>query len=350
MMTAIAVRGFAALKAGAALEPFSFQRREPGETDVVIDILYCGICHSDVHQARDEWGGGTFPMVPGHEIVGKVSRVGARVKRFKPGDAAGVGCFVDSCRTCPSCKAGLQQFCEGGLVQTYNSAYPDGTPSYGGYSERIVIDEAYAYKISSGLGLERVAPLLCAGITTYSPLRRWKVGKETKVGILGLGGLGHVAVQLAASLGAEVTVISSSQAKATGAKRLGAADFVSAADSRAMSSLAGRFAFMLDTISAPHPISDYLGCLARDGTMVLVGASPQPLPVSAHALILKRRQLAGSLIGGTLETQEMLDYCASKKIGAEVEVISAAKLNKAYDRLVKGDVRYRFVLDVRTLG
>ncbi|MBI5622336.1 MAG: NAD(P)-dependent alcohol dehydrogenase [Elusimicrobia bacterium] len=349
MLTAIAVRGRAAHKAGAALEPFSFQRREPGEKDVVIDILFCGICHSDVHQARDEWGGASFPMVPGHEIVGKVSRVGSRVTRFKPGEAAGVGCFVDSCRTCPSCKEGLQQFCEGKLVFTYNSAYPDGSPTYGGYAERIVVDEDYAYKIAAGLPLDRVAPLLCAGITTYSPLRRWKAGKGTKVGVLGLGGLGHMAVQLAASMGAEVTLLSSSRAKEADAKRLGAAEFACTSDPRAVSLHARRFDLMIDTVSAPHPINDYLGCLARDGTMVLVGAPAEPLEVGAHALVLKRRQLAGSLIGGLAETQEMLDYCASHKIGAEVEVIPASKIDEAFDRIVKGDVRYRFVVDAGTI-
>ena len=290
----IPVKGYAAPKPGAPLEPFSFQRREPRDQDVLIDILYCGICHSDIHQARDEWGGGLFPMVPGHEIVGKVSRVGAQAKRFQPGDLAGVGCFVDSCRICPACKAGEEQFCEGHWVLTYNGTEKDGTPTYGGYSGSIVVDEGYVHKIPPGVPPERVAPLLCAGITNYSPLRRWKVHKGSRVGVVGLGGLGHMAVQLAASMGAEVTVLSSSKSKEADAKRLGAAGFVSGADAQGLSRLAGRLDFMIDTVSSPHPIGDYLGLLKRDGTMVLVGVAPQPLSLPAHALVLKRRQLAGA--------------------------------------------------------
>jgi len=342
----IPLRGYAAPKPGAALEPFSFERREPGEEDVLIDILYCGICHSDIHQARDEWGGGLFPMVPGHEIVGRVSRAGLRVKRFKPGDVVGVGCFVDSCRTCASCRAGLEQFCENHLVLTYNGTDAEGRPTYGGYSERIVVDQKYVLKVAEGLALERVAPLLCAGITTYSPLRRWKVGRGTRVGVVGLGGLGHMAVQLAAAMGAEVTVLSSSKKKEADAKRLGADAF---AAGEIPPSWRGQLDFMIDTVSAPHAISDYLGLLRRDGAMVLVGVSPQPLPLATAALILKRRRLEGSLIGGVKETQEMLDFCAKKKIGAEVEVIPASRINEGYERTVKGDVRFRFVVDVKTL-
>lgn len=349
-MNMIAARGRAAVRAKAALERFDFQRREPGENDVLMDILYCGICHTDIHQARDEWGGGSFPMVPGHEIVGRVDRVGARVSRFKPGDIAGVGCFVDSCRVCPSCRAGLEQFCEGRLVLTYNSVEKDGkTPTYGGYSSRIVVEEPYVLKISPDLPLARAAPLLCAGITTYSPLRRWGVGKGTRVGVLGLGGLGHMAVQLAASMGAEVTVVSSSSSKEADARRLGAGRFVSSSDKEELASLSNCLDFIIDTISASHPADDYLGLLNRDGTMVFVGAAPEAMPVRPFSLIMKRRQLAGSLIGGIRETQEMLDYCAQKNISAEVEVIAAAKLDEAYDRMVKGDVRYRFVLDAATI-
>lgn len=349
-LTKIEVRGYAAPKAGAPLGTFQFQRREPGERDVVIDILYCGVCHSDVHQVRDEWGGGVFPMVPGHEIVGRVSRVGARVKRFKPGETAGVGCFVDSCRKCPNCKRGLEQFCKVHTAFTYSSTEMDlKTPTYGGYSSQIVVDENYALRIAPQLPLERVAPLLCAGITTYSPLRHWKVGKGRRVGVLGLGGLGHMGVKLAASLGAEVTVLSSSKSKEADAKRLGAQQFALTSDEALMSRLKGHFDFILNTVSASHDLNSHLELLRTDGTMVLVGASPKPLEVQAFSLIMQRRQLAGSLIGGIAQTQEMLDYCAGKKVFADVEVIPMAKINEAYDRMVKGDVRYRFVIDLKTL-
>jgi len=349
-LTTTKVQGYAAPKAAAPLGAFQFQRREPGEHDVVIDILYCGVCHSDVHQVRDEWGGGVFPMVPGHEIVGRVSRIGAGVKRFKPGDTAGVGCFVDSCRKCPNCKKGLEQFCDVHTAFTYSSTEMDlKTPTYGGYSSQIVVDENYALKVPAGLPLERVAPLLCAGITTYSPLRHWKIGKGQQIGVMGLGGLGHMGVKLAASMGAEVTVFSSSKSKEADAKRLGAHQFALTSDEALMSRLKGRFDFILNTVSALHDLNAPLELLRVDGAMVVVGASPQPLQVQAFSLIMRRRQLAGSLIGGIAETQEMLDYCAGKKVFADVEVIPMAKINEAYDRLVKGDVHYRFVIDMKTL-
>jgi len=332
------------------LGPFRFERRDPGPHDVLIDILYCGICQSDIHQVQDEWGGSTFPMVPGHEIAGRVSRVGAKVKRFKPGDAAGVGCFVDSCRRCSYCKKGLQQFCSVHTAFTYNATEMDGkTRTFGGYSSQIVVNENYALKISPKLPLERVAPLLCAGITTYSPLRHWKVRKGQRVGVVGLGGLGHMAVKLAASMGAEVTVFSTSPSKEADALRLGAKHFVSSKEEAAMSAMAGKLDFIIDTVSAPHPISSFLGLLRPDGTLVLVGASPKPLEVQAFALVMGRKTLAGSLIGGIKETQEMLDYCARKNVLADVEVIPVSKINEAYQRTRKSDVRFRFVIDLKTL-
>ncbi len=346
----IPVKGYAATAQGRPMEPFKFERRDPGPNDVVIDILYCGICHSDIHQVRDEWGGSIFPMVPGHEIVGRVSRVGKKVKRFKTGDAAGVGCFVDSCRKCPNCKKGLQQFCSVHIAFTYNATEMDlKTPTYGGYSSQIVVDENFVLKIAPKVPLERVAPLLCAGITTYSPLRHWKVKKGQRVGVVGLGGLGHMGVKLAASMGGEVTVFSTSSSKEKDALKLGAKHFALSTDSAVMSALTGKFVFILDTVSALHPINTYLGLLRPNGTMVVVGASPKPLELQAFALIMGRKTLAGSLIGGIKETQEMLDYCAKNKVLSDVEVIPVTKIDEAFDRAKKGDVRFRFVIDIRTL-
>jgi alcohol dehydrogenase (NADP+) len=346
----IATKAFAAQNAGNPLGPFNFQRREPGEHDVVINILYCGVCHSDVHQVRDEWGGSIFPMVPGHEIVGRVTRVGSKVKQFKTGDLAGVGCFVDSCRVCPSCQAGLEQYCEKGMTGTYNAYERDGkTPTYGGYSNQIVVDEQYTLHISSKLSLEGVAPLLCAGITTYSPLREWKVGKGHRLGVLGLGGLGHMAVKLGASLGAEVTMLSSSASKEADAKRLGAQQFALTSDEKSMGRYKEYFDFIIDTVSAPHSLPFYLQLLKRDGTMILVGAPPKPHELIGFDLLLKRRRVAGSLIGGIKETQEMLDYCAEHNIVSDVEVIPIQQINEAYERMLKGDVRYRFVIDMASL-
>jgi uncharacterized zinc-type alcohol dehydrogenase-like protein len=340
-------KGYAARSRASSLEPFSFERRDPGPNDVLIKILYCGICHSDIHQARDEWGGATFPMVPGHEIVGQVERVGPEVKRFKIGDNAGVGCFVDSCRSCENCRQGLEQYCEKRTVWTYNALEKDGkTPTYGGYSSQIVVDEKYALKISPKLPLPNTAPLLCAGVTTYSPLHLFKVGPGQRAGIVGLGGLGHMAIKLASSMGAEVTVFSTSKEKEMDARRFGAKEFVVSKDLQA---LANRFDFILDTVSAPHDINAYLNLLRRDGTMVMVGVPPQPLEVAAMSLITKRRRLAGSNIGGIRETQEALDYCAEKNISSDVEIIPMQRVNEAYDRTIKGDVRYRFVIDMKTL-
>jgi len=317
---------------------------------VLIEILYCGICHSDIHQSRDEWGGAIFPMVPGHEIVGRVTRVGAQVKRFKVGDLAGVGCFVDSCRVCASCKAGLEQYCENHLVLTYNGTEKDEkTPTYGGYSSQIVVDEQYTLKISSKLPLANVAPLLCAGITTYSPLRHFKVSPGQRVGVVGLGGLGHMAIKLAAAMGAEVTVFSTSKTKEQDARRLGAHNFVVSLDPKNLDALANHFDFILDAVSAPHDLNAYLRLLRRDGVLTLVGAPPKPLGVQAFSLIPKRRTLAGSQIGGIRETQEMLDYCAAKNVTSDVEVIPIQQVEAAFERTVKGDVRYRFVIDMKTL-
>ena len=348
----ISVRGYAADRAGAPLTPYRFERREPGDKDVLIDIQYCGICHSDIHAARGEWGEALFPMVPGHEIVGRVARAGSRATRFKPGDLVGVGCFVDSCRTCPECKEGREQFChtDGGTVFTYNDLEKDEkTRTYGGYSSQIVVDEGYVLKVPAGLSPEKAAPLLCAGITTYSPLRHWKVGKGHRLGVLGLGGLGHMAVKLGASLGAEVTVLSSTPAKESEAKRLGAHHFVPTSDAAKVSAFTGELDFIIDTVSAPHDLNRAVSLLRRDGTLILVGASPTPLSVAAFPLIMLRRKISGSLIGGIRETQEMLDHCAAHNVQADVEVIPMADVNKAYDRVVKSDVRYRFVIDMKTL-
>lgn len=343
-------RGYATKGPFSSLEPFNFERREPGSHDVLIEILYCGICHSDIHQARDEWSGAIFPMVPGHEIVGRVTRVGSGVKRFKAGDLAGVGCFVDSCRVCDSCKQGLEQYCEDHLVLTYNGTEKNRkTPTYGGYSSQIVVDENYTLKISSKLPLANVAPLLCAGITTYSPLRQFKAGPRQCVGVVGLGGLGHMAVKLAVSMGAEVTVLSTSKSKEQDASRLGAHDFVVTGDPMSLTAHANRFDLILDAVSAPHDLNAYLNLLRRDGVLALVGAPAKPLGVNVFSLLLKRRTLAGSIIGGIRETQEMLDYCASKNVTADVEAIPIQQVNEAYERAVKGDVRYRFVIDMKTL-
>jgi alcohol dehydrogenase (NADP+) len=345
------VRGYAAKTKGAMLEPFSFTRREPGADDVAINIDYCGICHSDVHQVRDEWGSSIFPMVPGHEIVGHVSSVGKNVTKFKAGETVGVGCFVDSCRVCAACKAGEEQFCERGMIATYNSREKDGkTPTYGGYSTAIVVDQNYVLKVPKNLELANVAPLLCAGITTYSPMRRFGVAKGQRIGVVGLGGLGHMAVKLPAAFGTEVTVFSTSRKKEADAKRMGAAHFVVTKEPDALKGLGDSFDFIIDTVSAPHDLNSLVGLLRRGGTMTLVGVPPETTQIHAMPLILRRRQLVGSLIGGIKETQEMLDFCGDKKIGADIELIAAKDANNAYERMVHGDVKYRFVIDSKTLG
>ncbi|MEO5624477.1 MAG: NAD(P)-dependent alcohol dehydrogenase [Dokdonella sp.] len=345
---------YASLSAKSALTPFAIDRREPGANEVLIDILYCGVCHSDVHQARGEWGSSIFPMVPGHEIVGKVARVGSEVSGFKIGDVVGVGCFVDSCRTCAPCKAGEEQYCDRGMSPTYNgyerssSGFDRNRPTYGGYSTRITVDEKYVLRIPAGIPLERAAPLLCAGITTYSPLRRFGVGAGSQVAVVGLGGLGHMGVKLAVAMGAKVTVLSHSPGKREDAMRLGASDFIATREASAFTDNAGRFDFILDTVSASHDYNAYLGLLRLDGTMVLVGL-PDPTPLAAGPLIMRRRRLAGSLIGGIRETQEMLEFCAEHGVAADVEVIDIAQINDAWERMIRGDVRYRFVIDCASL-
>jgi len=341
--------GYAARRPHAGLEAFAFERREPGPHDVLIDIAYCGVCHSDIHQARDEWGGSIFPIVPGHEIVGKIARVGDQVERWKIGDTVGVGCFVDSCRECEACKAGEEQYCERGVTLTYNGYERDGkTPTYGGYSTRITVDENYVLRIPESIPLERAAPLLCAGITTYSPLRHFGVKSGDDVAIVGLGGLGHMGVKLAKAIGARVTVLSHSPGKRDDALQLGADDFIATGDADAFEKNTKRFNFILDTVSAKHDYNAYLNLLRRDGTMVLVGA-PDPTPLSAFSLIAGRRRLVGSAIGGIPETQEMLDFCAEHGVASDVEVIPIQQINEAYERAIKSDVRYRFVIDIASL-
>jgi uncharacterized zinc-type alcohol dehydrogenase-like protein len=343
-------RAYATHGPASPLEPFQFSRRDLGPNDVLVAIEYCGICHSDIHQARGEWGNSSFPMVPGHEATGRVVRVGANVRKFAPGDAAGIGCFVDSCRVCVNCKDGEEQFCEKHLVFSYNCTEMDGkTPTYGGYSTQYVADADYVLRIPDTLPLAGAAPLLCAGITTYSPLRTFNARPGDKVGVVGLGGLGHMAVKLAASMGAEVTVFSTSESKRDDAQRLGASGFVVSNNKQAMKAAGNRFNIILDTVSAPHDLNPYLNALRRDGTLVVVGVSVEPSPVNTFPLIAGRKRLAGSIIGGIRQTQEMLDYCASKGITSDIEIIPIQDVNKAYDRTVKGDVRYRFVIDMKTL-
>ncbi|MGZ8559761.1 MAG: NAD(P)-dependent alcohol dehydrogenase [Chitinophagaceae bacterium] len=343
-------KAYAAQNATASLLPFNIERRTPKPQDIKIEILYCGVCHSDLHTARNEWGNTVYPCVPGHEIVGRVTAVGEQVKNFKVGDLAGVGCLVDSCRECDNCKDGLEQYCSKGMVGTYNGMEKDGSGNtYGGYSKAIVVHEDFVLHIPNNLPLEGVAPLLCAGITTYSPLRHWKVGKGHKVGILGLGGLGHMGVKIAAALGAEVTMLSHSPSKEKDAKKLGAAHFVLTSDKEQVKKVMGSFDFILDTVSADHDYNFYLGLLSTNGVMVCVGAPPTPAQIPAINLIFGRKSVAGSLIGGIPETQEMLDFCAKHNIVSDVEVIAIRDINEAYERMLKGDVRYRFVIDMATL-
>ena len=348
---AIAARGYATPGPEAKFAPFEFTRREVGPRDILIDVQYCGICHSDIHQAKAEWEPmipSIYPMVPGHEIVGVVSQVGSEVTKFKEGDAAGIGCFVDSCRVCGPCTSGIEQYCVKGSAQTYNSTEMDRvTPTYGGYSNKYVIDEKYALNVKATGDLSGVAPLLCAGITTYSPLKRWGAGPGKKVAIAGLGGLGHMGVKIAVAMGAEVTVLSTSPGKEADAKKLGAQKFLNTKDAEATKAAAGSFDLILDTISANHDYNSYLSLLGLNGVMVVVGVPTEPVPLHAFSLIGGNKALAGSLIGGIPETQEMLDFCAANNIVSDVEIISPDRIEEAYDRTVKADVRYRFVIDMQ---
>jgi uncharacterized zinc-type alcohol dehydrogenase-like protein len=341
---------YAAQNATTPLAPFNFQRRDPGAHDVQIQILYCGVCHSDVHIVRNEWHGTTYPCVPGHEIIGRVVKVGAHVKKFKEGDIAAVGCMVDSCRTCESCKDDLEQFCEKGATFTFNGQDKHtGGMTYGGYSESVVVDEAFVLHVPKNLNLAAAAPLLCAGITTYSPLRHNKVGKGQKVGVVGLGGLGHMGVKLAKAFGAHVVVFTTSPSKVKDALRLGADEVVNSRNQDEMKKHLNSFNFILDTVAAQHDINAYLVLLKRDGTLTQVGLPAEPLAVQVGSLIYGRRNFSGSLIGGIKETQEMLDFCGKHNITSDIELIPIQKINEAYDRVVKNDVKYRFVIDMASL-
>ncbi len=342
---------YAAYSATTPLAPYSFGRRDPGPHDVQIEILFCGVCHSDLHTVRSEWEGTVYPMVPGHEIVGRVSRVGAEVTKLKEGDLAAVGCIVDSCRHCASCAEGLEQYCENGMTGTYGGVEKEtGQPTRGGYSERIVVDENYVLRVPDNLDPAAVAPLLCAGITTWSPLRHWKVGPGSKVGVVGLGGLGHMAVKLAHALGAHVVLFTTSPDKVADGRRLGADEVVISKDAEAVAKHATSFNLIIDTVSAPHSLDTFLELLKRDGTLVLVGAPGEPHPSPGIInLILQRRSLAGSLIGGIAETQEVLDFCGEHGIVSDIEIIPIQKIDEAYERMLKGDVKYRFVIDMGSL-
>ncbi|KTD56437.1 NAD(P)-dependent alcohol dehydrogenase [Legionella shakespearei] len=343
--------GYAAHKAKAPLQRFVFDRREVGEHDVAMDILFCGICHSDLHQVNDDWGGALYPMVPGHEIIGRVTAVGTKVKRFSAGDMVGVGCIVDSCRHCSSCSSHEEQFCENGCTFTYNCEDKRlGGLAQGGYSKHIVVAEECVLKVDDSLDPAAAAPLLCAGITTYSPLKRAEVGKGSKVGVVGLGGLGHMAVKLAHAMGAEVTVFTTSANKVDAAKKLGADHVVLSTDKNSMGALTNHYDFILDTVSARHDMNCYLNLLKRDGKFTQVGLPSEPMEISMFPMILKRLQVSGSLIGGIKETQEMLDFCAKHKITADIELIKMDEVNGAFERLVKGDVKYRFVIDMSSLS
>ncbi|MGB6056430.1 MAG: NAD(P)-dependent alcohol dehydrogenase [Burkholderiaceae bacterium] len=343
--------GYGATAADQPLGPLRFERREPGPRDVRIEILYCGVCHSDLHAARNEWGGTTYPLVPGHEIIGRVTAVGAEVGKLKVGDVAGVGCMVDSCQHCVSCDEGLEQYCENGFTGTYNGIEKQtGNTTYGGYSDHIVVDEKFVLRIPDGMDPAAAAPLLCAGITTYSPLRHWKVGPGQKVGIVGLGGLGHMGIKLAHAMGARVVLFTTSPDKKEDALRLGADEVVISKNTDEMAAQQNSFDFILNTVAAPHDLDAFLTLLKRDGTMTLVGApaTPHPSP-RVFNLIFKRRSLAGSLIGGIAETQEMLNFCAEHGLASDIELIPIQKINDAYERMLKSDVKYRFVIDMASL-
>ncbi len=349
--TCYSTKAFSTTSPTSPLGAATIERRTPTATDVQIQILYCGVCHSDLHFARDEWHFTQYPAVPGHEIVGKVTAVGSGVKKFKVGDSVGVGCLVDSCRTCPSCRTGQEQFCDNGMVMTYGSTDKHlGTPTYGGYSQSIVVTEDFVLRMPANLDLAATAPLLCAGITTYSPMRHWKVGPGQKVGIVGLGGLGHMGVKFAKAFGAHVVLFTTSPGKVADGKRLGAHEVVVSTDEAQMAAQAGSFDFILDAVSAAHDINAYLNLLKRDGNLTLVGAPEKPLPVAAFPLLMRRRSISGSPIGGLPETQEMLDFCAQHKITSDIEMIRMDQINTAYERMLKSDVKYRFVIDMASLG
>ncbi|MDX9923592.1 MAG: NAD(P)-dependent alcohol dehydrogenase [Ignavibacteriaceae bacterium] len=346
----IPTKGYAAKSATTPLEPWNFERREVGPKDVHIKILYCGVCHSDIHFARSEWFPTNYPLVPGHEIVGKVLEVGNDVTKYAVGDTVGVGCLVDSCHSCPSCEAGQEQFCAEGMIGTYGSQERGKeTFTQGGYSDQIVVDEHFVLRIPENLPLDKVAPLLCAGITTYSPIMKWRIGEGDKVAVLGLGGLGHMAVKIASSLGAEVTMLSTSPEKEKDAKKLGAANFVLTKDEEQFKKYTGYFNFIINTVSAQHDYNKYMQLLGVNGVMVCLGVPPVPTPVHAMSLVMGNKTIQGSLIGGLEETQEMLDYCGLNNITADVEIIPIDKINEAFDKTIAGDVHYRFVIDMATL-
>jgi uncharacterized zinc-type alcohol dehydrogenase-like protein len=345
------ILGYAAHSATTALAPFQFQRRDQRKNDVEIEIQYCGVCHSDLHQVRNDWGNSIYPMVPGHEIVGKVNSVGTEVTKFKVGDIVGVGCMVDSCQTCPSCEQGFEQYCEGGHTLTYNDIdRHDKMPTFGGYSDRILVSDKFVLKVPENLDLKGVGPLLCAGITTWSPLRHWKVGKDSKVAVIGLGGLGHMGLKLAKALGAHVTLFTRSSGKETDARRLGAHEIVLSSNEAEMAAVKGKFDLIIDTAPSIHDVNPYLPTLSINGTLVLVGylGGLEP-PLNSISLIMGRKAVAGSVIGGIAETQEMLDFCGKYNITADVEMIKIQEINEAYERMLKSDVKYRFVIEMDSL-
>jgi uncharacterized zinc-type alcohol dehydrogenase-like protein len=346
------VHGYASHSADTDLQPYEFERREPRADDVVIEILYCGVCHSDIHNARNDWGGAIYPMVPGHEIIGKVQSVGPKVTRFRPGDHVGVGCMVDSCQHCQACEKGHEQYCVEGSTYTYNATdRHDHMPTYGGYSDRIVVSDKFVLKMPDGLDLAGAAPLLCAGITTWSPLRHWKVGKGSKVAVIGLGGLGHMALKLAKALGAEVTLFTRSSGKEEDARRLGADEIVLSTDTQQMQTVTARFDLIIDTVPYVHDVNPYLPTLTIDGTLVLVGyLGPLEPLLNTAPMVMGRKSVAGSLIGGIAETQEMLDFCAQHEITSDIEVIKIEDINQAYERMLRSDVKYRFVIDMASLS
>lgn len=346
----IPTKSYAAQKAGDTLAPFNFERRNPGPHDVEIDILYCGVCHTDIHFINNDWGISVYPMVPGHEIIGRVVSVGEHVKKLKPGDTAGVGCLVDSCRDCEYCNDGLEQHCANGATYTYSAYERDGkTIAQGGYSSKIVVDERFVLKIDKKLSPEKAAPLLCAGITTYSPLKQWKVGKGHKLAVIGLGGLGHMAIKFGVAFGADVTVLSTHEGKRKDALKLGAHNFVVTTDEEQLKAVANSFDFILDTLSATHDYNMYVGLLKTGGTLICVGLPTEPMHVPSFNIVFTRKCIAGSLIGGLPETQEMLDYCAEKNITADVEVIPIQYIQDAYKRMLNSDIKYRFVIDMSSL-